>query len=64
MVSNVEVWSIGRMAAEKGLDEEAALKHYADAREITRDQDEIFRDGFANVNRDYAEDLDRAEGIR
>jgi hypothetical protein len=55
----IEVWTIGNMAATNRLDCESALEIYAEARQITSDQHEIFRDGYAGVHYDYAADLDR-----
>jgi hypothetical protein len=60
MPTYLEIWTIGNMAASRSLDCEIALSIYADARQITSDQYEIFRDGFAGVHYDYALDLDRA----
>jgi hypothetical protein len=60
MPKNIEVWTIGRMAAEHGFNPLWALNLYAGKRHCTRDQNEIFVDGYENVNRDYAESLDRA----
>ena len=56
----IEVWTIGNMAANNRLDCESALEIYAEARQITSDQYEIFRDGYAGVHYDYAAGLDRA----
>lgn len=60
MPKNIEVWTIGRMAAQHGIPVADAVERYAEVRQSTRGQDEIFRDGYANLNRDYAVSLDRA----
>jgi hypothetical protein len=58
---HIVVWSQGRQAAKRGQDVEAALGQYTESVPLNGELQEIFRDGYEDVNRDYAEDLDAAQ---
>lgn len=58
---HIVIWSQGRQAAQKGQDVEIALARYMDSVPLNGELEEIFRDGYEDVNRDYAEDLDGAQ---